>query len=283
MDDHISDFIAYITSEKGLSSNTIEAYKRDIVFFLHHFPLPYSQETVIHHLTQMKSSGYASSTICRTLISLKIFFRFLFREGVLACDLSSELETPKIWQLIPEILTKKEVDRLLQAPNEQTSIGCRDRAILEVLYASGLRVSELCGLKIYDVSDTTVKVMGKGSRERIVPIGKYAVEAVDRYLLSHRGESAKMESLFLTQRAKPVDRVMVWRMVKKYAKKARISKSISPHTLRHSFASHLLDNGADLRIIQEMLGHAHIGTTDRYTHVSAVRLQEAFSKYHPRN
>lgn len=283
MEQHLSDFIAYITSEKGLSLNTAQAYGRDIHFFLLHFPPPYSQEAVIHHLTQMKSAGYASSTIARTLISLKIFFRFLFREAILDRDLSADLETPKIWQLIPEILTKTEVDRLLEAPDEQTAIGCRDKAILEVLYASGLRVSELCGLKIYDVSDTTVKVMGKGSRERIVPIGKYAVEAVDRYLLNHRGESEKVEALFITKLGGAIDRVMVWRMVKRYAKKAGIVKAISPHTLRHSFATHLLDNGADLRIIQEMLGHAHIATTDRYTHVSGARLQEAFLKFHPRN
>ncbi|MCB1135379.1 MAG: tyrosine-type recombinase/integrase, partial [Chlamydiia bacterium] len=174
-------------------------------------------------------------------------------------------------------------DALLSQPNPKTALGARDRAILELLYASGLRVSELCSLKINDVDDDALKVMGKGSKERIVPLGRKALEAIDFYLLHYRErwDSKKQRRLFLTRTGKDLDRISVWKMVKRYAREAGIQKSISPHTLRHSFATHLLDNGADLRVIQEMLGHATITSTDRYTHVSQTQVQEAFHRFHP--
>lgn len=217
------------------------------------------------------------------LVAIKVFFRFLKKEGLISVDLGCYFETPKIWQLIPEVLQIGEVDALLSQPKIDDRIGARDKAILELLYATGMRVSELCGLCIHDLSDTFVKVQGKGNKERIIPVGKKAIVAVDHYLVHYRGEVREENGpLFVTSGGKPIDRIMVWNRVKMYAKKAGIAKSISPHTLRHSFATHLLEGGADLRLIQDMLGHEDIGTTDRYTHVSGSRLRAAFKEFHPR-
>lgn len=282
---HLTDFIAYLRSEKGLAPLSIEAYVRDISVFLDQMQNEaYTVEEVVSHLACMKSEQYASSSIARALISIKIYFRFLYREKIIRINLCEQLETPKLWQLIPEVLTHAEIERLIQAPDLNTFTGVRDRAIIEVLYASGLRVSELCTLTLYDIDASSVKVMGKGRIERLVPIGSAALAAVDRYLTLYRDrfESDRNAALFLTQRGNPLDRTAVWKLIKSYAKKAGILKSISPHTLRHSFATHLLDGGADLRVIQEMLGHASIASTDRYTHVSSTRLQQAFEKFHPR-
>lgn len=279
-------FLDYIRSEKGLSPHTAEAYERDIRLFLTAVTPPSWREVgeghIVTFLSYLRAQGYALSSISRSLIALKVFFRFLKREGEIASDLATSFQTPKIWQLIPEVLTVEEVDLLLKQPNPQEEVGARDRAILELLYATGMRVSELCALRIQDVSDTFVKVLGKGKKERLVPVGKVALEAVDAYLLTFRKGRGEEEALFLSKGGKRIDRVTVWERVKFYAKKGGIGKEISPHTLRHSFATHLLERGADLRLIQEMLGHEDIGTTDRYTHVSGQRLKEAFRAFHPR-
>lgn len=214
---------------------------------------------------------------------MKVFFRFLKKEGIITSDLSCYFETPKIWQLIPEVLQMEEIDLLLAQPKADDRIGARDKAILELMYATGMRVSELCGLCLNDLSDTFVKVRGKGSKERMIPVGKKAIDAVDHYLIHFRGESQQENGpLFVSTTGKRIDRMTVWKQVKLYAKKAGITKSISPHTLRHSFATHLLERGADLRLIQDMLGHEDIGTTDRYTHVTGSRLKAAFKAFHPR-
>ena len=290
-DETLADFISYLRSEKGLSSHTVIAYQHDVQEFLHFvqkIPLhsldQIRQDEIIRFLAVMKDLNYASSSVSRALISIKVFFRFLVRENLLKVNVSSSLESPKLWQLIPEVLSQSEIEQLLSQPDPTHFDGARDRAMLEILYASGLRVSELCGLSIHDVDDEYVRVLGKGSKERLVPIGKKAIEAVDYYLGTFRDQcdSEKERALFVTRKGKRVDRILVWRQVKEYAKKAGIVKNISPHTLRHSFATHLLDHGADLRIIQEMLGHSNIATTDRYTHVSQKHLKEAFSLYHPR-
>ncbi|NGX60852.1 MAG: Tyrosine recombinase XerD [Chlamydiae bacterium] len=279
----LADFLAYLRSERGLSPHTITAYEYDVSTFLK-TGKPFTQEGIINHLAEKKREDLASSTLARALVSLKVFFRFLFREGHLEKDLSKLLDTPKLWQLIPEVLTPQEVDRLLAAPDPSTHIGMRDRAIFELLYASGLRVSELCTLSLYDLDDTSLRVEGKGGKQRVVPFGRKALEAVDAYLATYRENYATRENLplFLSLKGKPLDRITVWRRIKHYGNKIGLTKNLSPHTLRHSFATHLLENGADLRIIQEMLGHAHIGTTDRYTHVSKSHLQAAFSRHHPR-
>jgi integrase/recombinase XerD len=282
--DAVGDFLSYLRSEKGLSRNTIEAYQRDLKLFSQAVSADFSQvseQDLIHFLSVLKDQNYASSSIYRTLVAVKVFFRFLKREGVLASDPTLYLDTPKLWQLIPEVLSFQEVDLLLAAPDVQSAVGARDRAILEVLYASGLRVSEVCGLNIHDIDEATVRVKGKGGKERIVPIAAAAVRAVDHYLGHFRGE-AEAEALFLNGKGKRIDRMVVWKRVKFYAAKAGIGKRISPHTLRHSFATHLLDNGADLRVIQEMLGHASVATTDRYTHISQQHLNAAFDAFHPR-
>lgn len=287
----IRDFVTYIASEKGVTPNTVNAYRHDVEMFasyleeqgIHSFEKVTSKHCV-GFLTHLQQKGRASSSCCRTLIAIKVLFRFLKRERLVSTNVMLYFETPKLWQLIPEVLSADEVERLLNQPDTNSEIGARDRAILEVLYASGLRVSEVCGLSIYDVDDTFVRVMGKGRKERLVPIGRKAIEAVDHYLSSFRSqyESQDNQKLFLNTRGKGVNRVAVWKMIKQHAKDAGIVKNISPHTLRHSFATHLLDNGADLRVIQEMLGHASISSTDRYTHISRSHLQQQFEAYHPR-
>ncbi|MGB7977675.1 MAG: site-specific tyrosine recombinase XerD [Chlamydiales bacterium] len=283
----ILNFLDYILSEKGLSPHTIEAYGRDIGAFKAFLGEKSWQEVVpedvlafLGHLQEKKN---APSSVCRKLVAIKVFFRFLKKEGDIFLDLGRYFDTPKLWQLIPEVLTVSEVDALLAQPQEEDPLGSRDKAILELLYATGMRVSELCGLKLNDLSDTFVKVRGKGKKERLIPVGRKAGEAIDRYLLHHRGEVKEGNGpLFITSRGKPIDRIAVWSRVKAYARSAGIAKSISPHTLRHSFATHLLENGADLRLIQDMLGHEDIATTDRYTHVSGSRLKTAFKAFHPR-
>lgn len=287
LDGHLKEFISYIASEKGLAPNSVEAYGRDasaFVLFLgdsgvSHFT-EVTEKHIVSFLSQLKDQGYASSSIARCMITLKVLFYFLRRELITPTNIALYLETPKLWQLIPDVISCEEVDRLFAQPDVNTLEGSRDRAILEVLYSSGLRVSEVCALDIQHIDDQFVRVKGKGSKERMVPIGSKAIEAVDAYC-QLRPES-EIQAMFLTSRGKRINRVEVWRMIKRYVKQAGILKNVSPHTLRHSFATHLLDNGADLRVIQEMLGHSNIATTDRYTHISRTHLRNSFESFHPR-
>ncbi|MBI2743353.1 MAG: site-specific tyrosine recombinase XerD [Chlamydiales bacterium] len=289
MKDLVSDFLSYLASEKGLARNTLIAYEQDLEHFfsvlekrkIEEISLV-TEETIIAFLAYLKDKQYASSTICRMLVAVKVFFRFLKRERKIAHDATSYLDSPKMWQLIPEVLSIEEMRRLLETPDVTTMQGARDKAILEVLYASGLRVSEVCGLNIQDLDDLSIRVKGKGGKERIVPIAKVAVDAVDHYLINFRKAAEDESAVFVTPKGKRIDRIEVWKRVKFHAKAAQILKEISPHTLRHSFATHLLENGADLRVIQEMLGHASIATTDRYTHISQKHLKNAFESFHPR-
>ena len=292
MKDQFTDFLSYIASEKGLALNTIKAYSADIQFFILFLQnlglVNFNQVTtnqIIQYLSSLKDANYATASICRSLIAIKVLFRFLSREGIISNNVALYIQTPKLWQIIPEVLTPEEIDCLLAAPDLTTAEGARNKAILEILYASGLRVSELCSLDLYSIDDTFVRVVGKGSKERLVPIGKMAIQAIDHYLIHFRNqcESERESALFVGKSGKRIDRIQIWRMIKEYGTLVGITKNISPHTLRHSFATHLLDNGADLRVIQEMLGHASISSTDRYTQVSRSHLQEAFQTYHPRN
>lgn len=287
------DFFSYLASEKGFSLHTIEAYKRDLKLLTNYLTSNHQlnsfedikEKHLIDFLEWMAHELYATSSRYRALMAIKIFFRFLRKEERLKWDVTAHLEAPKLWQLIPEILSQKEVELLLKTPDTKTEIGCRDRAILEVLYASGLRVSELCKLNLYDIQEETLRVFGKGNKERVVPIAKISLEAVDQYLLMHRKdkiEDSWGEPLFISTKKRRIDRITVWSRIKYYVKNAGIDKPISPHSLRHSFATHLLDHGADLRVIQEMLGHADISTTDRYTHLSNQRLFQSFKEHHPR-
>lgn len=282
------DFLDCLSSEKGLAQNTLISYRRDLDIFFRLLKkrdvqrLEEARETdIIAFLEHLREQRYATSSVCRALVAVRMFFRFLKRERLIDKDVTLHLDSPKMWQLIPEVLTVKEVDALLEAPDSDEFAGARDKAILLVLYASGLRVSEVCGLNVQDVGDQVVRVKGKGGKERIVPIAQVAVSAIDHYIVTFRKES-EQTALFVTEKNRRIDRTLVWKRVKLYAKVAGIQKSISPHTLRHSFATHLLENGADLRVIQEMLGHANIATTDRYTHISTQHLADAFNAFHPR-
>lgn len=274
----LDEFIEYLASERGLSPHTLAAYRRDVSSYLS------EALSVLDYLGVLKNKGYKSSSIQRKLVAIKVYYKFLKREGHIEVNEAAALPSPRLWQLIPDYLSEEEAERLLALPDPSTFLGARDKALLELLYASGLRVSELCSLKIFEVDDTFVKVKGKGSKERLVPLGKPALSAIDHYLTHFRGsyESEKNPLLFVTSKGKPLGRFEVWKRVKHYVAAAGIKKRVSPHTLRHSFATHLLDHGADLRIIQEMLGHASIDSTDRYTHVSSAKLTQAFDRFHPR-
>ncbi len=280
MDQEIADFLVYLGSEKGLSPRTLEAYGRDLgglkEFLKGNSP---TSDTIIHYFEQLKSKGTASSSICRALVAIKVFFRFLKREKRIEHNPTLFLESPKMWQLIPEVMTQEEVTRFLEAPGKDDFVGARDRALFHLMYASGLRVSEVCQLDVGDVSDDFIRVKGKGGKERIIPVAEAAIRELDYYLVNFRTEEG---AIFVSTKGARMSRIGVWERVKFYAKKAAITKTISPHTLRHSFATHLLENGADLRIIQELLGHANIATTDRYTHISHKHLHEAFEKFHPK-
>lgn len=289
MQNEVNEFATYLLSERGLSLNTLESYRRDIEQFFHFLKnesislwTQVQQQHVINFLAFKKNSDYAAASICRALIAIKVFFCFLKREGFIEQNVTKLLESPKIWQLLPEILSIEEMESLLNQPDPSHKKGARDKAILEVLYASGLRVSELCGILISQVDENYLRIQGKGGKERIVPMGRKASEAIDRYLNFRDGNTERQDALFLGRGNQPIDRVTVWKIVKHYARQAGINKRIYPHIFRHSFATHLLDNGADLRVIQELLGHASISSTDRYTHVSCTHLHEAFRSFHPR-
>ncbi len=286
----LADFLCFMTSEKGSSPHTLEAYQRDLFSFVEFLKeqdyssfIEITSTDLIDYLAHLYLLKYAPTSISRALAAIKVLFRFLKREGTVTENIALYLETPKIWQAIPTVLSTGEINRLLNQPDRRDVYRGRDAAILELLYSSGLRASELCNLKIIDIDDDCIRVFGKGGKERLVPIGKAALDSIDYYLTEFRDQfDGDHETLFVTQRSKPLDRIDIWKIVKKYAGESGITKNIFPHTLRHSFATHLLDNGADLRIIQEMLGHACINSTERYTHVSRKQLQEAFHRCHRR-
>ncbi|MBM3198319.1 MAG: tyrosine recombinase [Chlamydiae bacterium] len=288
MQDWIQDFLIYLASERGLSKNTQEAYKRDLFAFWHFTGkkalTDIHKEDLLAFLENRKSRSYASSSLCRALVAIKVFFRFIKKETGRGDEEIAFLQSPKVWQLLPEVLALEEVERLLSSPDIHTFSGARDRAIFEVLYGAGLRVSEACSLNLQDIHSEGIRVFGKGGKERVVPLALRCFQLVEHYLHTFRKEAAlpSCEALFITNLGTRIDRVQVWKKVKEYARQAGITKVVSPHTLRHSFATHLLENGADLRVIQELLGHAQIATTDRYMHVSQRHLLESFQAFHPR-
>lgn len=250
------------------------------------------QEVQQHHIAAylgyLHEAGRANATISRNLASIRSFFHFLVREDFILQDPTIHVDTPKIEKRLPRVLTPEEIERLLRAPDQSTPSGMRDYAMLELLYATGIRVSELVSLKSTDVhlSSGFLRCMGKGGKERIIPIGEYAVQALDNYLQQarpHLVRKTKDEALFLNHHGTQMSRQGFWKILKKYAQEAGILKDITPHTLRHSFATHLLERGADLRAVQEMLGHADISTTQIYTHVTKGRLKEIYAAAHPRS
>ncbi len=278
---YICDFLSYLGAEKGLSINTIRAYGRDIRSFCKGAKKGVDEEGVIRYLEERKEKGDASSSIYRSLISLRLFFRFLKREGLIDRDPTRLLESPKMWQLIPEVLTIKEVEALIKAPDPSHEEGMRDRAILETFYATGIRVSELCALDIYDVGEKSVRVIGKGGRERIVPIGEEAIAAIDRYLGSYRDDKGEKGALFVSKRGKRLNRTYLWERVKCYAKKVGIEKEVSPHTLRHSFATDLINKGARIVDVSELLGHKELSTTQVYTKLGMSKKLSGYLNAHP--
>lgn len=281
-------FLDSLAVERGLSANTIEAYKRDLA---HHLRFLQSQgiadlgaveeSRLIVYLGRVRRSGAAPATVTRKLSALRTFYRHLVREEAIRDDPTANLPAAKLLRRLPSVLSVEEVARLLAQPDPSTPRGLRDRAMLELLYATGLRASELVGLERGQINLDLglARCIGKGSKERIVPVGRPAVEAVRSYLAS-RGDAAP--ALFLGNKGRPLTRVSFWRIVRRYARQAGIRTPISPHTIRHSFATHMLEGGADLRAIQELLGHANIVTTQIYTHVSVDRLREVYRAHHPR-
>jgi integrase/recombinase XerD len=296
MEQALEHFSGFLLLERGLSSNSISAYNsdlRDFIRFLRDAQISaYSQverDSVMEFLQRLKELGMETSTIARKLVAIKVFFRYLFQERIINKDITEVMDSPKLWQLLPDFLSIAEVDALLRAfPAGKDPLLFRNRTIIEVLYACGLRVSEAANLLISGVrfDEEILLVKGKGSKERIVPIGKTALKFLSRYLAEIRPQLLKDESrsevVFLSKNGRALNREWIWSLIKTAARDAGISKNIYPHTLRHSFASHLLENGADLRVIQEMLGHADISTTQIYTHVDHKRLLQVHKAFHPR-
>jgi integrase/recombinase XerD len=294
MESEIAEFLNYLAAERGLAPNTIISYRRDLrklagylrsigISSLH----TVSRGNVIDYLISEKRKGIASNSVARNLFAIKMFFRFLVAEGGLPNDVTELIESPKLWRVLPETLTIEEVDRVTSLPDMATPEGIRNRAILEMLYATGMRISELANVKLEDYSPRqgTVVCHGKGSRERFIPVGRQALASISLYLKESRPRLLKGTDspyLFVTRRKGKFSRIGLWKMVRGYVQRLALGKKVSPHTFRHSFATHLLANGADLRIIQAMLGHASISTTQFYTHVDKDRLKSIHRKYHPR-
>ena len=294
MEGYVSEFINYLAVERGLAQNTLESYGRDLRQFQSYlqtsqmdFLKDSSRSTILTYLNSLHNKGRAVSTISRNLAAIKSFYQYLVREKYLEKDPAANLESPKLEKKLPKILTVQEVEELLKQPDTILPAGLGDKAMLELLYATGIRVSELISLNISDINLDMgyIKCFGKGSKERIVPLGSIAAKCVQDYVGRGRNKLVRTyeeSALFVNHHGNRLTRQGFWKIIKKYAHEARILKEITPHTLRHSFATHLLENGADLRSVQEMLGHADISTTQIYTHVTKNRLKEVYDKAHPR-
>jgi integrase/recombinase XerD len=285
-------YLDYLAVEKGLAANSLAAYRRDLRHFGHYLrERSVDLETaaridLVRYFQLLRSAGISARSVARALAAIRGLFRFLVSERHMKNDPTENVENPKLWSTLPKSLQGTEVEALLAAPDRETPEGLRDAAMLELLYATGLRVSELTRVKIDDlVMDAGfLRTIGKGSKERIVPFGDTARDAIVAYMENGRRKFDKHgdRTLFLTNRGHGMTRQTVWMKIVKYANIAGIRAKISPHTLRHSFATHLLENGADLRSVQMMLGHSDISTTQIYTHVSRARLQKVYETYHPR-
>jgi integrase/recombinase XerD len=284
-------YLDYLAVEKGLAHNSVEAYRRDMLKYFHCMrmkqPDGITQSDVVSFLALLSSDGIAAPSAARSLAAIRGFHKFLLIDKLASTDPTVNMETPRGWKRLPKSLSFPDVETLLSQPDSATPLGLRDKAMLELLYATGLRVSELVGLKLQDVNLERgfLVVMGKGSKERVVPMGDIAAAAIRQYVGAGRPfllNSGDSDYVFISSRRRGITRQMFWERMKYYTHKAGIGKNISPHTLRHSFATHLLDNGADLRAVQAMLGHADISTTQIYTHVSRERLKKVHEKYHPR-
>ena len=295
-------FVRYIEHECGLSENTRDAYCRDVARFFDwldgRFLADLTLTDFLGYLDTLRSAGLSPATCARHLVSLRSFYRWLQLEGIVKKNLTALLESPKLWQRIPSVLTVKQVDRLLSAPNPDDDRNwIRDRAILEMFYATGCRASEIASLTIgdYRPREGFCRCVGKGDKERMVPLGRGAIDACSAWLTERaeilkrthlppgKGESDANLPLFVTRTGRPLRREALWELVKKYTRRVGAPEKISPHSLRHSFATHLLSGGADIRVVQELLGHASIQTTQRYTHVDFERMRSIHDKFHPRS
>lgn len=294
MTENLSLFLDYVSIEKGLSKNTLMAYERDLRRYLAFLSKEkvrsvevVTRKEIMDFLLAERDRGLEPTSVSRELVAIRMFHRFLAQEGRLKEDVTEALEAPKLWKHLPEYLSLKEVEAMLQAPNLHKPQGIRDQAILELMYATGIRASEVTRLNVTYLSfeQGYLRVLGKGDKERMVPVGRAAQKSVTRYLSRVRTAWLKgrpEEALFVTRLGRRMSRVSVWSLFKKYAKEAGLKKKIYPHILRHSFATHLLENGADLRVVQELLGHSDIATTQIYTHVERSRLKSIHHKFHPR-
>ena len=290
----VDDYIVFLTVEKGASQNTIEAYSNDVRKFTQYLSdekindwREVDNYAVREYLALMQAEQITNTTRARNVAALKSFFRFLYMEKYTESNLGELLDVPRKEKVLPKYLTMEEVERLLEAPDITTPNGCRDKAMLELLYASGLRVSELITLRLNDISFEMayVRCFGKGSKERIIPLGSYALDALEHYIEVCRPKVAnnwQTDTLFLNKNGKGLTRQGFWKLIKKYGREAAITADITPHVLRHSFATHLLSGGADLRAIQEMLGHADIATTQIYTHLLGEQMLDVYNAAHPR-
>ena len=290
----LHQFLSYLAVEKGLSSNTLDAYKRDVSRYLAALeqrglknPAHAKQDDILNLLHSLRKMGLVNASIARNLSSVKMFHRFLVGEGLATSDPTEHLDSLRLGKKLPTVLSQEEVARLLEVPDVETPLGVRDRAMLEFMYATGVRVSELLTLRIRSLllDAGVARIFGKGAKERLVPIGDKAVEWMRRYLEAIRprmATAASRDFVFLNWRGNPLSRMGLWKMLDGYVKEAEIPKNVSPHTLRHSFATHLLEGGADLRAVQEMLGHADISTTQIYTHIDREYLKDVHRTYHPR-
>jgi integrase/recombinase XerD len=290
----LEEFLNYLSVERGLSRNTISAYGSDLFSFLDYLGgkgvsgiEKIKRDDITQYLLHLKAKGLSGNSISRALVAIKMFYKFLAQERFIKNDVAGILESPKLIRPLPNVLNIAEVTKLLQAPDTRSWMGIRDKAALELMYATGMRVSEVVelGTGTLNLDVGFIKCKGKGDKERMVPIGSEARNAVSRYMKKVRPSLLKSKNdnhLFLTRLGKKVSRQSFWKMMKKYAKIAGIRKEIAPHTLRHSFATHLLERGADLRVVQEMLGHSDIATTQIYTHVDKGRLKSIHKQFHPR-
>jgi integrase/recombinase XerD len=289
----VRTFLSYLRVEKGLSDNTIQSYRRDMLKFVGFLDkqnlvtAKIQRQDVVDFLAMLYKRRLDSRSVARHLVTIRHFFRFSLLEGFIKEDPAATIESPKFRQSLPYFLSVEEVERLLAQPDISSAIGLRDKAIIELMYSTGIRVSELAGIRVGDLQMEAgcLRCIGKGNKERLVPVGKKALAVVEAYMKKSRPELLKdnaSANLFLNQRGRPMDRVMIWKMMGRYGRKAALRKPLKPHTLRHSFATHLLDRGADLRSVQMMLGHSDISTTQIYTHVVEERLKQVYKAHHPR-
>lgn len=289
----LREFLNYLRVVRGMAHNTVQSYRYDLTHFAGHLAAEQvsfeevSQTTIMDYFSRLREQGHTARTMSRYLAAIRCFYRYLLQEHVILVDPTSNLESPKQEKHLPRVLSVKEVDLLLAQPKSGTIAGLRDRAMLELMYATGMRVSELIGLNTdhLNLDRGFVRCLGKGSKERIIPVGEIAVQCNREYL--NRGwvklrKNTWEKAIYLNLHGKRLTRQGFWKILKEYAKRGGIQKEITPHVLRHSFATHLLENGADLRVVQELLGHADVTTTQIYTHLSQRKLREVYERAHPR-